>query len=129
MTVARFLTFLKGMGILLGLLFVGSPAWSACTSPAGDEGQLRWTGSVFQYCSNVTWRNADGTSTGSACSSAGEIAFASGELRGCTGSVWVRLASTTLHGACAAGSAGHFYYSTPDDYYWFCSGSNWRRIP
>lgn len=129
MTTVRFFISLRNTGILLGLLFVASPSWSACTSPTGDEGQLRWSGTVFQYCSDVTWRNADGTSTGAACSNAGEIAFASGELRGCNGSLWVRLASTTLHGTCAAADAGHFYYSTTDDYYWFCSGTNWRRIP
>lgn len=122
------------MGLMLILLGFSPDASAACTSPAGNAGQLQWISPNVRYCDGTSWLPLNDTSLGTACTKAGEINYASGELRYCNGSVWIRAGHPTLHGSCTTRSPGYFYYDQTGfwadgkAYYWFCNGTNWRRM-
>lgn len=102
----------------------------ACTSPVGVEGQMQWiaASSVVRYCNGTSWVSMDNTLTATSCSSIGAIQFVSSEIMFCNGSVWVKTSPATNHGACIPAEAGRFYYDTTGKFYWFCSGTNWKRM-
>jgi hypothetical protein len=116
--------------IFAKILAVGSSAWAACNTPVGSAGQMMWiAGQVkVKYCDGTNWVAMNDTATATACSTAGQISYVSSEIMYCNGSVWIKTSPATNHGACAVGIAGNFYYDTTGKYYWFCNGSNWRRM-
>ncbi|MNS98428.1 hypothetical protein D3C72_1327940 [compost metagenome] len=118
-----------GVVTLLGL-GMSSYAYAACASPAGSEGQLMWIAASLKvkYCDGTNWVSMNDTATATACSKAGQVVYSSSEIMYCNGTVLVKTAPATLHGACAVGIAGKFYYDVTGNYYWFCNGSNWRRM-
>ena len=119
--------------ILLGLitLMLSSAAYAACTSPSGNEGDLRYYGGNLRYClGNNTWRIILGTASG-ACATPGEIKFDGTHLRFCKGATWYWVNSNVLgnpgstSGAgCGIYTAGQFYYDTARDFYVYCDGSS-----
>lgn len=119
-------TFL--MGVLF--TFAGSLAFADCASPVGYAGQLMWMSSTvnMKFCNGTSWITLNGTSTGTACTEAGKVEYRSSQIVYCNGTNWLQTAPLTNYGACAVGIAGQFYYSNTDNYYWFCNGSNWRRM-
>lgn len=116
--------------LVLGLGLSPLRAAADCASPVGVEGQMQWiaASSVVRYCNGTSWVSMANIATGTACSSAGAVQFVSSEIMFCNGSVWVKTSPATNHGACASTAAGRFYYDTTGNYYWFCSGTNWRRM-
>lgn len=115
-------------GVFMGLFSVAAKA--ACTSPAAEAGTIQWitADSKVKYCNGTSWQLTADTVTGTACTAAGEMRFFSSELHYCNGSFYVKTAPATNHDACAALSAGYFYYATGGPYYWYCSGSFWKRM-
>ncbi len=120
----------NGFTALLLTFGISSWAQAACTSPAGSSGQLQWipAATAVKYCNGTTWVTMDNTATATACSPAGKIQYTSSEIMFCNGSVWVKTAPATNHGACAVAIAGKFYYDSTGTFYWFCNGTNWRRM-
>ena len=114
--------------MVLFLLGIGTTAEAACASPVGNAGQLQWISPNVKYCNGTTWVTLNNTATATSCTVAGEIKYISGEIMYCNGSVWVKTAPATNHGACTTTTPGYFYYDTGGTYYWFCNGSNWRRM-
>lgn len=111
------------------LLLAFDQASADCASPTGIAGQLQWiaASSAVKYCNGSAWVTLNSASIGT-CSTVGQISYVSSELVYCNGTNWLRTAPTTNYGACAAGSAGYFYYDSGGTYYWYCNGSNWRRM-
>lgn len=126
---ARTQLILALITITIMLLFT-SKSSAACSSPSGTAGQLQYVSGFGQvrYCNGTSWIALDNTATATGCSTLGAVSFVSGEIMWCNGSVWVKSAPTTNYGACAGSDSGKFYYDTGGTYYWFCNGSNWRRM-
>lgn len=109
---------------------VSTNVYAACAAPVGSEGQLTWIAASLKvkYCDGTNWISMVDTATATACSKAGQIIYSSSEIMYCNGSVLIKTAPAINHGACAVGIAGKFYYDITGNYYWFCNGSNWRRM-
>lgn len=112
--------------ILFLMMLPATKSWAACTSPAGVDGQLMWITADVQYCAGTVWRTLNNTVSGTGCTTIGAIQFVSSQIMWCNGTNWVQTAPVLDYGACAA--AGNFYYDTGGQYYWFCTGSFWRRM-
>lgn len=84
----------------------------------------------MKYCYDGTnYRNVDSTSTAVACTTLGQIEYSAPNLRFCgTGNLWRKMEGATSFGACASG-AGYYYFGSANQYYWYCDGTNWKRVP
>lgn len=113
---------------LVAILIVPSTVWSACSSPAGVDGELNYAAGSLKYCNSTSWVTVNSTNTGVGCSNAGETTYRSSEIQYCNGTNWLKSDPGTDYDTCVAGDAGKFYWSSGDTYYWYCNGANWRRM-
>lgn len=123
-------SFLRSLILGMGIYLVSAQASAACASPTGAAGEMKLISDVMYYCASTAWRATANVNTGTACSSPGTIQNRSNVLYWCKASpaTWHTTAPATLHGSCAAGQAGYFYYDSSNTYYWFCTGSAWHRL-
>ena len=122
---------------ILAPIFIGciatlitSSVYAACTSPAGNEGDLRWDSGNLKYClGSNSWRTVSGTASSGACTN-GTIQMNGSALEFCRSSTWRSVRGTggnpgaTGTGSCGS-QTGEFYYDTGRDFYVFCNGSAW----
>lgn len=110
----------------------------ACATPTGSAGQLQYISGTLKFCDIAdTWRDVNGTSTGVSCAGeTGKITYRTGQIQYCNGTNWIQTSNTIDHGSCVGTTAGYYYYSSTGSgvyysnltYYWYCNGSNWRRM-
>lgn len=128
MWIKRQLTKILMLSAFFVLSFSSWDAFADCTGPAAKEGQMQWVTSDVRYCNGTSWVTMNNGTTGATCTKAGEVRYVSGEIVYCNGANFIRTSPIVNHGACAGTDAGRFYYATVGKYYWFCNGSNWRRM-
>ncbi len=114
--------------LVLSQIFISQFARAACTSPAGNAGDLTWTASKIKWCDGTTWKDTT-NSTGSSCSgtTAGTINYSAGTLYYCNGTNWISMKGASA-GSCSGTTAGSFTYNSGAVKYRFCDGTNWYNM-
>ncbi len=122
------------MKLLCGLLISGiffvynNGAEAACSSPTGSEGQMQWiaANSDVEFCDGTTWSSLLISTSGSACTTAGQIQYSAGDINFCDGAHWASMNSTSLGTSCSA--TGMMTYDATIPSLKWCDGTNWRLM-
>lgn len=127
---ALLLTFLSGQKAWALCVSAPSQTTVAANAEAGHIQYSPGTGAKFTklvYCDGTNWKDFPGTPTATACTSAGEVKYISGEYFYCNGAVlWPFDSSATTNGACT--KEGELKWNSSTTKLEFCNGTNWRVV-
>lgn len=103
-------------------------AYGACSSPAGEAGQMQWltATSEMAFCNDTNWNTLNMTTTATACTTTGDLRYTSSSMHYCNGSVLVNTDKGSIGTTCTAGDLGTFTYDSSISRMKWCDGSLWR---